>query len=482
MNFAVNLKKKGGGILMKSGETSGVHKRYYTFAELYRKYWSYLKKEGRLYCEIIKILATLREYFRYLKDRKITHYTTQAGHVWEHLKYLMDYRHGKGRYYSNETLLQKVRQIYQFHGWVVGSSYSGNQVISDEEKKKMYEYIKNREPPSEVWQASRSDLVPGCFKEVFNKAVEHKSLKGYHKTTVQEHDKGWVLFLCWVAGQGVDDLRRVDETHILEYQQYLKKLKREPGRLRKTSFTDVVRHRRLVSLKHLFDFLVKSLRAARDVTHVIELPKLGRGLPHAYLSSREAEEILNKVDVTKPIGIRDRAILEIFYSTGMRLNELCHLKIDDVIFHEGMIRVDVPKGGASFQRVIPISDEALYWIKKYSNQVRPLFLRNKNHSYLFVSSVTGMKLAKARIFDVVKTYAMQAGLRKKISSHCFRVGTATEMLRHGADIRYVQAQLGHTSLQSTQIYARVLPTDLKKVHSKTHPSQRRRTVDSGVLV
>lgn len=407
----------------------------------------------------------------------------QVAHIWEYLKNLGQARTERGGYYSFISLRDRLRAIYRFHVWVIRNNLSSHQVLMREEKRKMNAWIRARKIPPDIVPNNRFWLVPECFKESFDKAVEYESLKGYHVDTVWEHQKGWILFLCWVKEQGIKDLKLLNESHILQYQFYLKKLRFDPVVNRGNPLNDMRRLRKLVALRQLFNYLVRSFVVPRDITHDIEFPKIGRGIPHLYLAAKESEKILAQIDVTTSIGVRDRAIFETFYSTGVRINELHHIRIEDVLFHEGMLRVDTPKGGKDFQRVIAISDRALYWIKKYLQQVRPLYIRKgKDYPYLFLSSVRGRPLCKDRIADMLKTYCERAGIKKKISSHCFRVGTATEMLRHGADIRFVQEQLGHTSIQSTQIYAKVLPTDLKKVHSKTHPSQRRRTVDEGVLV
>jgi integrase/recombinase XerD len=227
-------------------------------------------------------------------------------------------------------------------------------------------------------------------------------------------------------------------------------------------------------VKALFEYLRLSLRVQHDPTHVIELPKVGKGIPHVLMSRHEVEKLLALPDVATPMGVRDRAIMEVFYSSGLRLNELCHLKEEDLLFQEGMVRVMVPKGGPSKQRVVAIGRTACEWVRRYLDEARPVIVGKNKPEYLFINSEGG-SLQKQNLVNVMRNYRLKAGFKKQITTHSFRVTCATEMLRNRADIRYVQAQLGHESLKSTQIYARVLPTDLKKVHQRTHPRERRRS-------
>ena len=170
------------------------------------------------------------------------------------------------------------------------------------------------------------------------------------------------------------------------------------------------------------------------------------------------------------IGIRDKAILETLYSTGIRASELAFLKIEDIDFAQGLIRINNAKGGRPFQRIIPIGKIALTYINIYITQARSYFL-NGEPEILFLSK-TGKRLDQNDLRNTIKSYCFKARLTKNITTHSFRVTCATEMLKNKADIRFIQQQLGHKKITSTQKYARVVPIDLKKVHSQTHPREK----------
>ena len=161
--------------------------------------------------------------------------------------------------------------------------------------------------------------------------------------------------------------------------------------------------------------------------------------------------------------------MEVLYSTGVRLNELCHLRMEDINFGDELIRITMPKGGIKYQRVIPIGKIALDFIRKYLEKSRPELLKyQKDPDYLFLNNF-GQQLKKQLLTKYMTHFRYKTKIQRKITTHSFRATCATDMLRNGADVRYIQEQLGHRSLLSTQIYTRVFPKDLKEVHKKTHP-------------
>lgn len=157
----------------------------------------------------------------------------------------------------------------------------------------------------------------------------------------------------------------------------------------------------------------------------------------------------------------------------MRASELCHLKEEDIDFAQGLVRINFPKGGRPQQRIVPIGRIALQCVNLYLNQARHYFL-NGHPDILFLSK-TGKQIDPDALREVIKGYTFKAGIRKNITTHSFRVTCATEMLKNKADIRYVQQQLGHKKITSTQVYTRLAPVDLKSVHQKTHPRERKIT-------
>ncbi len=170
---------------------------------------------------------------------------------------------------------------------------------------------------------------------------------------------------------------------------------------------------------------------------------------------------------TERLKLRDKAILEMLYSTGLRSNELRSLDIEDIDYEQEMVHVRSPKGGPKYHRVVPIGKTALQYLNLYFKEERP-GIDFEDSQALFLS-FWGKRLRNDGVLDIVKKYVFQCGLRKRITTHSLRVTCATDMLRKGADIRYVQEHLGHERLASTQIYTRVSVKDLKRVHQKYHP-------------
>jgi len=164
--------------------------------------------------------------------------------------------------------------------------------------------------------------------------------------------------------------------------------------------------------------------------------------------------------------------MEVLYSTGIRNDELCHLKLEDINYEDGLVKISHPKGGIGFQRVIPIGRIACEHVKKYLQEARPKFLGGQvDSSYVFLNNF-GTRLKRNVLTKYMLTYRLKTNIRNKITAHSFRVTCATGMLKNNAGLRYIQEQLGHRSLMSTQIYTRVYPKDLKRVHSKTHPREK----------
>lgn len=195
------------------------------------------------------------------------------------------------------------------------------------------------------------------------------------------------------------------------------------------------------------------------------------------MTEREVNLILNQPEISNPIGLRDKAMMEVLYSTAIRAKELAGLKIGDIDFVQGYLRVDDPKGGKSFQRVIPIGKIACDYVNQYLTKVRPLLDKTNTKGHLFLSSA-GKKIHRSYLSSMVRKYLFKCGIRKKITPHSFRVTCATQMLNNDADIRYVQEHLGHKSIRSTQIYTRLVPKDLKRVHTLCHPRENGARTDS----
>jgi integrase/recombinase XerD len=202
-------------------------------------------------------------------------------------------------------------------------------------------------------------------------------------------------------------------------------------------------------------------------------------LPRAVLTQSEAEQVLNRPDVRTPLGIRDRAVLETFYSTGMRRMELLGLAVHDLDLERGT--VTIRKGKGKKDRVVPIGGRAVRWIQKYYFEVRPKLLPTRNEPTLFLSG-DGKPLEPNTLTHLVRQYVTAADLGKVGACHLFRHTCATLMLENGADVRFIQQMLGHAKLETTAIYTQVSIRKLKEVHERTHPARMERTDRVGSFV
>ena len=195
-------------------------------------------------------------------------------------------------------------------------------------------------------------------------------------------------------------------------------------------------------------------------------------LPRCVLTAAEARAVLDQPNLGKPAGIRDRAILEVLYSTGIRLEELCRLTVYDADLQGGMLRVNSGKGKKD--RVVPLGKHAAKFIREYVEKVRPQLCRkNRSERRLFIDYY-GKPLSKQSVSLMIRASARASGVKKKVSAHTFRHSFATELVKNGADITAVQRMLGHSDLSVTQVYLRSAGVDLKSAHKKTHPREKER--------
>lgn len=223
---------------------------------------------------------------------------------------------------------------------------------------------------------------------------------------------------------------------------------------------------RIISgLRSFFDYLVFEDYRKDNPLELVESPKIGRKLPDT-LSTEEIDRLIESIDLSHPQGERNRCILETLYSCGLRVSELITLKLSDLYFDEGFIRV-VGKGDK--QRLVPISPLTVKYINLYIDQIRVHLPIQKGLEDTLFLNRRGKQLTRAMIFTIVKQTAVKAGVKKKISPHTFRHSFATHLLENGADLRSIQQMLGHESIITTEIYMHLDRTHLKEVLEKFHP-------------
>lgn len=222
--------------------------------------------------------------------------------------------------------------------------------------------------------------------------------------------------------------------------------------------------RRLTTLRGLYGFLLREGFVDSDATESLPLPKAWRTLPN-YLTEEEIDQILEAPGADKPTGLRNRAMLQLLYATGLRVSELCGLQVSDLRMEYGVVTVT---GKGNKQRIVPVGREALKAVEEYLSIGRPALLKRKASRYLFVTA-RGGKLTRQCFWKLLGDCARQAGVFRKVTPHMLRHSFATHLLEHGADLRSVQTMLGHADISTTQIYTHVLKSRLRQVVDQHHP-------------
>lgn len=218
------------------------------------------------------------------------------------------------------------------------------------------------------------------------------------------------------------------------------------------------------SLRRFYRFLARESLLSTDPTQFLDTPKLPRPLPKV-LSETEVETLLAAPDVDTPAGLRDRAMIETLYATGLRVSELVGLKLLNLDLNAAVLRV-TGKGGKD--RLVPLGEEAQHWLSRYLKESRPDMLKQKKCAEVFVTP-RGTGMTRQAFWYLLKRRAQTAGIHKSLSPHTLRHAFATHLLAHGADLRAVQMLLGHADISTTQIYTHVARERLKKLHAQHHP-------------
>ena len=280
------------------------------------------------------------------------------------------------------------------------------------------------------------------------------SERGLSKNTLAAYGRDLKAFSSWLS-RGKKQLLTITTADLQAYLAY----KGMHGS--KSSSTA----RLISSLRRFYRYQLRENTIETDPTALIDSPKLARYLPDT-LSESQVEALINAPDILDPIGLRDRSMLELLYATGLRVTELVSLEYSQLSLQQGVVRV-VGKGNK--ERLVPMGDEAVYWLTKYRDEARPELLAGKGTCpHLFVTR-RGSHMTRQAFWYLIKRYALQSGISQKISPHTLRHAFATHLLNHGADLRVVQLLLGHSDLSTTQIYTHVAKARLQLIHQKHHP-------------
>ncbi len=273
--------------------------------------------------------------------------------------------------------------------------------------------------------------------------------------TINSYEHDLKKFLMFLQNKNIKDLNEITSKDIWNFfdEQLSLNLKSSTS-ARYTS-----------SLKGFFKYLYSQKYIEKNPVKEISSAKSQRKLP-VVLSFEEVEKILSAPDVNDKTGLRNKAILELFYSSGLRVSELINLKVSDLFFDDGVIRVF---GKGSKQRIVPVGKSAINWVSEYLIKVRPLFEKRMKSKNIVFLSKRGTSLSRMAIWKIVNRYTKEAGIQKDVHPHTFRHSFATHLLEGGADLRAVQEMLGHADISTTQIYTHIDREYIKQVHKDFHP-------------
>ncbi|CUS26272.1 integrase recombinase [Paucilactobacillus oligofermentans DSM 15707 = LMG 22743] len=278
--------------------------------------------------------------------------------------------------------------------------------------------------------------------------------RGLVENTIISYKQDLVAFSEYLTEQKITSWDKVDRYDVLNY---LAKLQTE--KKAKSSVSHLIS-----TLRQFFSYLVNEDKIAINPMIHIDPPKGAQHLPQV-LTSEEVERLLEVPDLSKPLGIRDRAILEVMYATGLRVSELINLTMDELHLEMGLIQ---PLGKGDKERIIPIGEVAIDWLNKYMNGARLTLLKQQKSKYIFLNA-HGRQLTRQGIWKNLKAIVVKAGITKNVTPHTLRHSFATHILENGADLRVVQELLGHADISTTQIYTHISRKRMAEVYKKFHP-------------
>lgn len=298
-------------------------------------------------------------------------------------------------------------------------------------------------------QASETDL------KLIDEFVQHLWLeRGLSENTRTAYRNDLLLLARWSLDSGAT-LMTMEYEMLRRFQQY-----RADAGISARSMS-----RALSVWRRFYGFLSREGRITNDPTALLEMPKLGRSLPKT-LTETDVESLLDSPDTEAELGLRDKAMLELMYATGLRVSELVNLALEQINLQAGVVQV-IGKGGK--ERIVPMGDEAAHWLQQYLRRGRALLANSAMANDAVFLSRRGSAMTRQNFWHIVKRYAKRCGIAADISPHGLRHAFATHLLNHGADLRVVQLLLGHSDISTTQIYTYVARERLQQLHARHHP-------------
>ena len=295
--------------------------------------------------------------------------------------------------------------------------------------------------------------------------LEHQRVRHYAATTIRATEGHLRIFIEWAIARGIHRPHELTKPMLEAHQRWLFYYRKPSGK----PLTYATQRHRMQLLKGFFRWLARENVILWNPASEIEMPRLERRLPKAILSEREIERVFAQADLSEPLGLRDRAMMEVLYSTGVRRAELARLSLYDVDAERGTLTVRLGKGRKD--RTIPIGERALHWLARYVDEVRPTFVVLPDAGTTFLTE-KGEPIDLVALSMLMRRYMKKAQTGKDGSVHIFRHSMATHLLDAGADIRAIQEMLGHVKLNTTQLYTQVSIQRLKLVHDTCHPAAK----------
>ncbi len=305
------------------------------------------------------------------------------------------------------------------------------------------------------------------FYPYLQRFLDWSASRGYTEHTTAARADHLKRFIRWCAERSLDRPQDVTRPILERYRRHLYHYRKESGE----PLSFATQQQRLLPLRAFFKWLSRENLILSNPASELELPRVHRRLPAHILSREDVERVMAQTAIHGELGVRDRAILETLYSTGIRRSELANLKLYDLDLKNGSLLVRQGKGQKD--RYVPLGKRAIEALRRYLEDLRPELVVEPDEGYVFLHEF-GEPFEKNRLSDLVKRYLLAAGIDKPGSCHLFRHAMATQMLENGADIRFIQAILGHAQLTTTEIYTHVTIAKLKEVHALTHPAERER--------
>jgi integrase/recombinase XerD len=329
---------------------------------------------------------------------------------------------------------------------------------------------RRKKPRAANTPRERDPTEASAFYPYLLRFLEWFASRGYSPQTLHIRNDGLRRFIRWADERGIRTPQEVTRPILERYRRHLYHYRKNNG----DPLSFATQQQRLMPLRTFFKWLARENHILSNPASELELPRVHRRLPAHILSREEVEQIMalplrpDEQGRLDPKGLRDRAILETLYSSGIRRTELIHLKLYDVDLKNGTLVVREGKGRKD--RYVPLGSRAIHWIRRYIEDVRPELVIEPDTGVLFLHEF-GELFTKNRLTDLVKKYVRAVGIGHG-ACHLFRHAMATQMLENGADIRFIQAILGHSQLSTTEIYTHVTIVKLKEVHALTHPAER----------